>query len=186
MMEYAVMPSALGDIVLRVESEYLTGVFFHDQKHFPSSAQGPFMPIKQSSSAVMRQAGEEIEEYLAGARQRFELPLSLPGSPFQQRVWQRLEGIEFGEILTYGALARSLGLSRGHARAVGSAVGRNPISMIVPCHRVLAGGGALTGYAGGLARKAHLLALEGRPEGSAALRQIEGEHHLAAGVERFQ
>ncbi|WP_299256972.1 methylated-DNA--[protein]-cysteine S-methyltransferase [uncultured Kushneria sp.] len=186
MMEYAVMSSVLGDIVLRAESDHLTGAFFHDQRHFPPSIKGPFIPVEQSRSDVIRQACEQIEAYLAGERQRFELALSLTGSPFQQRVWQRLEEIGFGEVMSYGALARALGLSRGHARAVGSAVGRNPVSMIVPCHRVLAGGGALTGYAGGLARKAHLLALEGRPEGSAALRQVEGEHHLAAGVERLQ
>ncbi|ART64032.1 methylated-DNA--[protein]-cysteine S-methyltransferase [Kushneria marisflavi] len=186
MIEYAVMPSVLGDTVLRAESEHLTGVFFNDQRHFPPSVKGPFILAKQSRSNVIRKACEEIEAYLAGERQHFELALSLQGSPFQRRVWQCLEGIGFGEVMSYGALARALGLSRGHARAVGSAVGRNPVSMIVPCHRVVAGSGGLTGYAGGLARKAHLLALEGRPEGLAALRQIEGEHHLTAGVECLQ
>ncbi len=186
MIEYAVMPSVLGDIVLRAESDHLTGVFFHDQKHFPPSAPGPFAPAGASQSRVIRQACEAIEQYLAGTRRRFDLPLSLPGSPFQQRVWQRLEGIDFGEVMTYGALARALGLSRGHARAVGSAVGRNPLSMIVPCHRVLAGSGGLAGYAGGLARKAHLLALEGRPEASVGLGQIKGKHHLTAGIEGLQ
>ncbi|REC94391.1 methylated-DNA--[protein]-cysteine S-methyltransferase [Kushneria indalinina] len=186
MIEHAVMPSALGDIVLRAESDHLTGVFFHDQKHFPPSARGPMATAEESRSRVIRQTCEALKAYLAGARQRFDLPLSLPGSPFQQRVWQRLDEIEFGEVLTYGALAHSLGLSRGHARAVGSAVGRNPVSIIVPCHRVLAGNGTLNGYAGGLERKAHLLALEGRPEGSAGLRQVEGKHHLTPGVEGFQ
>ncbi|GHC30488.1 methylated-DNA--protein-cysteine methyltransferase [Kushneria pakistanensis] len=186
MIEHAVMPSALGDIVLRVESDHLTGVFFHDQKHFPLSARASLMLARESSVRVMRQACEEVEEYLAGARTCFDLPLAMPGSAFQQRVWQRLEGIDFGEVMTYGALARALGLSRGHARAVGSAVGRNPISMIVPCHRVVAGSGGLTGYAGGLARKAHLLALEGRPEGSVGLGQVKGEHHLAAAIKGLQ
>lgn len=186
MTQYAVMPSALGDIVLRAELEALTGVFFHDQKHFPPSSSGPHVPAAESHSAVIRQAFQELEEYFSGIRQRFELPLSMPGSAFQQRVWRCLTDIGFGEVLSYGALAHELGLPRGHARAVGSAVGRNPVSIIVPCHRVLAGSGGLNGYAGGLERKAHLLTLEGRPEGSAALRQIEGEHHLAAGVERLQ
>ncbi|WP_456267863.1 methylated-DNA--[protein]-cysteine S-methyltransferase [Kushneria sp. AK178] len=186
MIEHAVMPSTLGDIVLRVESNDLTGVFFHDQKHFPPSARGALTPAGESPSRVIRQTRDALEEYLAGARQRFDLPLSLPGSPFQQRVWQRLAAIGFGEVLSYGALADALGLPRGHARAVGSAVGRNPVSIIVPCHRVVAGSGGLNGYAGGLERKAHLLTLEGRPEGSAALRRLKGEEHLATGVEGLQ
>ncbi|WP_438766606.1 methylated-DNA--[protein]-cysteine S-methyltransferase [Kushneria sp. TE3] len=186
MIDHAVMPTALGDIVLRAEADRLTGVFFHDQKHFPSSAGEPCVSVAKSRSRVIRKACQQIDEYLAGARREFELPVAMAGSPFQQRVWQRLEAVEFGEVTTYGALAQSLGLSRGHARAVGSAVGRNPVSIVVPCHRVLAGNGTLNGYAGGLERKAHLLALEGRPEGSAGLRQVEGEHHLTLGVKGFQ
>lgn len=162
MIEHAVMPSPLGDIILRVETDCLTGVFFHDQKHFPLSARPPYVQVEQSASSLVRQARDEIDEYLAGARHRFDLPLTLSGSDFQQRIWQQLARIPFGEVTTYGDMARALGLGRGHARAVGSAVGRNPISIIVPCHRVMAGNGTLNGYAGGLARKAHLLSLEGR------------------------
>ncbi|MDF6921894.1 methylated-DNA--[protein]-cysteine S-methyltransferase, partial [Escherichia coli] len=93
----------------------------------------------------------------------FDLPMAPEGTPFQQDVWHLLCGIAFGNRTTYGQITARLGLTREHARAVGTAVGRNPISIAIPCHRVVGADGALTGYAGGLPRKAALLRMEGHP-----------------------
>jgi methylated-DNA-[protein]-cysteine S-methyltransferase len=120
---------------------------------------------------VLAESAEQLAEYFAGERQRFTVRLQMAGSTFQRRVWSELVKIPFGEIASYGQLALRLGLPVGSARAVGAANGRNPVSIIVPCHRVISSAGELTGYAGGLERKAGLLALE-RP--AAALpRQLE-------------
>jgi len=108
---------------------------------------------------VFADAHRQLDEYFAGERLEFDLPLDPVGTPFQQHVWKTLRTIAFGEVITYGDLA--LRASRpGAARAVGSANARNPLSIVVPCHRVVGGRGALTGYAGGLDRKQHLLAHE--------------------------
>jgi methylated-DNA-[protein]-cysteine S-methyltransferase len=96
-------------------------------------------------------------------RKAFSIPLTLNGTAFQRQVWDALRQIPFGEAWTYGDLARRLGLPAGASRAVGGANGRNPIAIIVPCHRVIGGDGELTGYAGGVERKRHLLTLEGGP-----------------------
>jgi methylated-DNA-[protein]-cysteine S-methyltransferase len=101
-----------------------------------------------------------LAEYFAGARQRFDFALAPKGTPFQRRVWRALAAVPFGATVSYLALAQSLGLPRS-VRAVAAAVGRNPISVIIPCHRVIGSDGSLTGYAGGLERKRKLLALEG-------------------------
>jgi methylated-DNA-[protein]-cysteine S-methyltransferase len=110
--------------------------------------------------ALCREALAQLQAYLAGRLERFALPLAAEGSVFQQRVWAALTALEFGHTTSYGALAAGLGQPSA-ARAVGAAVGRNPLWIVVPCHRVLGRGGTLTGYAGGLARKRALLALEG-------------------------
>ena len=109
---------------------------------------------------MLGRARDEIGEYFDGRRKRFDLPLELVGTPFQCQVWQALLEIPFGQTATYGAIARRCGRPRA-VRAVGAAVGRNPVSIIVPCHRVLGSDGSLTGYAGGLPRKRALLSLEG-------------------------
>ncbi len=165
MIHYRSMSGPLGDVLLRAEDGHLTGMFFAGQKYHPA---GPFDTAAFHTAAfdardarVLAQAEQELTEYFAGARQRFTVPLRLAGSVFQQQVWQALCEIPFGQTISYGQLALALGLSPGHARAVGSAVGRNPISVIVPCHRVLGANGALTGYAGGADRKQALLRLEG-------------------------
>ena len=159
MSDYGLMTSPLGEIVLRAEDDSLTGVFFLGQRYFPSTARPPFAPAG-SSTPVIREAGQQLEAFLCGQRRAFDLPLRFNGSAFQQRVWRQLIAIPFGCVTSYGAVARRLGLGTAHARAVGAATGRNPISIIVPCHRVLSGSGNLTGYAGGLERKQWLLALE--------------------------
>ncbi|HUH39773.1 MAG TPA: methylated-DNA--[protein]-cysteine S-methyltransferase [Castellaniella sp.] len=111
--------------------------------------------------AVLTQTERQLSEYWQGRRQTFDIPLGFQGTPFQKTVWTALLGIDWGRTATYGELARAAGLGAGHGRAVGAAVGRNPISIIIPCHRVLAGGGVLNGYSGGLERKLRLLQLEG-------------------------
>lgn len=111
--------------------------------------------------AVFTQTEQQLSEYWQGRRQTFDVSLGLQGTPFQKTVWTALLGIDWGRTATYGELARAAGLGSGHGRAVGAAVGRNPISIIIPCHRVLAGGGVLNGYSGGLERKLRLLQLEG-------------------------
>jgi methylated-DNA-[protein]-cysteine S-methyltransferase len=105
-------------------------------------------------------AAEQLGEYFAGRRRSFDLPLALPENPFRRHVLEALQEIPFGESTTYGRLTTRLGLPSSHVRKVGGAIARNPLAIVVPCHRVLGADGSLTGYAGGLERKAGLLALE--------------------------
>lgn len=109
--------------------------------------------------AVLREAMRQLDDYFADARRAFDLPLAARGTAFQRRVWQELGRIPFGETRSYGEVAERLGTPSA-MRAVGAANGRNPIAIIVPCHRVIGANGALTGFGGGLARKAYLLELE--------------------------
>lgn len=115
----------------------------------------------QSAVDLFEQTREELEEYFEGKRKVFAVPLHLEGTDFQKKVWQALLGIPYGEYVSYGDVALAAGLTPGHGRAVGTAVGRNPLTIIVPCHRVLASTGRLNGYTGGLERKFALLELEG-------------------------
>lgn len=105
-------------------------------------------------------AAEQLGEYFAGRRRTFDLALTLPGNPFDRCVLEALRQIPYGESTTYGRLTTELGLPDGHVRRVGGAIARNPLAIVIPCHRVLGADGRLTGYAGGLERKARLLALE--------------------------
>lgn len=110
---------------------------------------------------VFEQARAELKEYFQGKRQVFTVPIHLEGSDFQKKIWQALLTIPYGEYVSYGDVALTAGLTAQHGRPVGTAVGRNPLTIIVPCHRVLAGSGRLNGYTGGLERKLALLQLEG-------------------------
>ncbi len=113
-----------------------------------------------AATPLLRRAAQQMEEYFARERRDFDLPLAPHGSDFQQKVWRRMAKIPYGHVLTYGALAQAVGSA---ARAVGGACGRNPIAIVLPCHRVIGGSGALTGYsgAGGISTKQYLLELEG-------------------------
>ncbi|MPW15405.1 methylated-DNA--[protein]-cysteine S-methyltransferase [Paraburkholderia sp. CNPSo 3157] len=162
------MPSPLGDILLRAEDDALTGVFFVGQKYFPA-ADAALTTL--APSRVLHQAREQLGEYFVGERQQFTLRLRMLGSAFQRDVWEQLVAIPYGETASYGSIARRLGLPLSASRAVGAANGRNPISIVVPCHRVISSAGDLTGYAGGLHRKEALLTLE-RPM-SKAPQQLE-------------
>lgn len=155
---HAVVRSSLGDLLVTAAGDGLTGVYFEGHRHPPAPQRlGP--RVEAADDPLLLRAATQLGEYLAGARTDFDLPLAARGEPFQQRVWHRLRQIGYGQRATYGAIAEELG-GRDLARAVGAAVGRNPISIIVPCHRVVGRNGSLTGYAGGLERKARLLALE--------------------------
>lgn len=111
--------------------------------------------------AILERTHRELDEYWRGARQVFDIPLDPQGTRFQKLIWQALLAVPCGATLSYGELGRQAGLGAGHGRAVGTAVGSNPISIIIPCHRILASNGTLNGYGGGLARKARLLEIEG-------------------------
>ncbi|SAK64780.1 methylated-DNA--protein-cysteine methyltransferase [Caballeronia arationis] len=163
MIECHVAPSPLGHILYRAEGDSLTGLFFVGQKHFPAGVAAPTLSEGAPGARVIAEAREQVDAYFAGERRAFSVKLRLDGTAFQLRVWGALQEIPFGDAWTYGDLARRLGLPPGSSRAVGGANGRNPVAIIVPCHRVIGGDGALTGYAGGVQRKQHLLTLEGGP-----------------------
>lgn len=156
------VPSPLGTIAIAATNQGLTGLWFaENQRHLPLELTGPAAWPEDAGHAVLQQARQQLGEYFAGRRSRFELPLDLRcGTAFQQSVWQALLDIPPGEVTSYGEISRRIGHPAA-VRAVGGAIGRNPVSIIVPCHRVTAGCGALTGYAGGLDRKTALLRLEG-------------------------
>ena len=150
------LATPLGPMLLAASDLGLHGAWFSGQAHFDGVAPDW---IARPDHALLQAAAAQLDEWYAGQRRDFELPLAPLGTPFQQSVWQGLRGIGYGQTGRYGALAAQLGRA-GAARAVGAATGRNPISIIIPCHRLLGSGGALTGYAGGLARKRALLAFE--------------------------
>ena len=150
--------SPIGTIQLRGTDAALTGVFMEEHRHQPAR---PREAVRDDGP--LRTARCELEAYFAGERREFSLALAPAGTPFQQRVWQALREIPYGATISYGELARRIGQPRA-VRAVGLANGRNPLSIIVPCHRVIGADGTLTGYGGGLARKRFLLALESGAE----------------------
>lgn len=149
--------SPLGDILLAADGEGLTGLWFEGQKYY---ARGLVAEAQEKDLPVFSQAARWLDTYFAGKEPELTPPLHLIGTPFQIMVWEKLLAIPYGGTGTYGDLARRCGLSGASARAVGGAVGRNPVSVIVPCHRVVGADGSLTGYAGGTGRKVKLLALE--------------------------
>jgi methylated-DNA-[protein]-cysteine S-methyltransferase len=150
--------SPLGSIMLAASTEGLQGAWFvQGQRHMPDSDHWPVV----RHNALLQQAEEQFRRYFSGEPVVFDLPLDLDsGTAFQQAVWRALLQIPRGSTTSYGAISAQLGKPSA-VRAVGGAVGRNPLSIIVPCHRVLGSNGSLTGYAGGLERKIALLRLEG-------------------------
>lgn len=147
----------LGPARLAATAQGLGGFWFEDQAHHP----GPLSAPVDASQRWLRCAADELQAYWAAPSQaRFSVPLDLGGTPFQQAVWQALQALQPGRTSSYGQLAQAIHRPSA-VRALGAAVGRNPVSIIVPCHRVLGQDGSLTGYAGGLARKRALLAAEG-------------------------
>lgn len=151
------IPSPLGDMALRIEDDFLTGLFFVGQKYFPPIS---LTRIRADAPGLALAAQRQVTEFFTGERRVFTVPTAFRGTAFQRTVWKALSSIPYGSVVSYSDIAHSMGLTSDHARAVGSAVGHNPISLIVPCHRVVAASGHLTGYAGGIHRKAALLRLE--------------------------
>lgn len=148
--------SPLGAMTLAASGHALSGVWFNGQKHQPDFSQWPV----DATHPVLIQALEQLTGYFAGTRHTFDLALDLQcGTTFQQAVWQALCSIAPGQTVSYGDICRAIGKPHA-ARAVGAAIGRNPLSIVVPCHRVVGSNGALTGYAGGLERKVALLKRE--------------------------
>lgn len=166
--------SPLGAVRLAASPAGLCGLWFEGQRHQPGDVlDGAAAWPTDDHHPVLQDAAAQLQHYLTGQRTRFDLPLDLAGgTPFQQAVWQALLQIDSGTTCSYGAIGRQLGRPMA-VRAVGAAVGRNPVSVVVPCHRVLGSGGALTGYAGGLARKVALLRLEGAVLSPAAVSSAE-------------
>lgn len=148
--------SSLGNIMLSSDGEALTGLFFDGQRYFGSMVDAQHE--KRAVLPIFKETSRWLDIYFSGRKPDFMPTLELRGTPFQQRVWKELLTIPYGQTVTYGELARRIGCRS--AQAVGGAVGRNPIPIIVPCHRVVGTNGALTGYAGGIDRKRALLELE--------------------------
>lgn len=161
-MEYiSYYKSPLGRILLAADSEGLTGLWFEGQKYF---ALHLGKDHGEKEIPVLKSAKHWLDIYFSGQEPAFTVPLHLIGTDFQKSVWDILRAIPYGRTVTYGEIAKSLAGQRGlphlSAQAVGGAVGHNPVSIIVPCHRVVGSGGSLTGYAGGIDKKVKLLELE--------------------------
>lgn len=164
MIRYRRIPTPLGTLFATAVGDSLTGLYYEGGRHAPQISPGW---VEDPEAGPLAECARQLADYFAGRRQRFDLPTAPGGTPFQMRVWNEIARIPFGETISYAELARRAG-APGCARAAGAATGRNPLSIVVPCHRVIASGGALTGYAGGLERKARLLEIEGALQAEAA------------------
>lgn len=163
---HAVIESPLGELTLVAEDDALTYLYFRHHWYRPSADTfGPRVDVE--SDALLARVQTQLTDYLAGLRTDFDLPITLHGDAAQQRLWTLLTTIPYGDTVTYGELAAALA-DGTTAQEVGQAVGRNPLSIVVPCHRVVGRNGQLTGYAGGLKRKQFLLELEEPSEVKAA------------------
>jgi methylated-DNA-[protein]-cysteine S-methyltransferase len=166
---YIIIDSPIGELLVTATDDALTGLEM-------APFERPAEPARARSNDVLRAARTQLNAYFRGKRMAFDLPLAPAGTPFQQGVWQELVRIPLGETISYAQLAERVGRP-GHFRAVGSANGRNPISLIIPCHRVIGSGGSLTGYGGGIDRKRWLLDHE-----AAMTARARGTKKAAAGT----
>ena len=151
---HTMLDSPIGPLTLVAEDGQLTGLYMTEHRHRP-----PMETFGERDPCPFDAAGAQLAEYFAGQRTEFDLPLLMHGTAFQRIVWDALRDIPYGETASYGQLAERIGRPAA-VRAVGLANGKNPISIIVPCHRVIGASGGLTGYGGGIARKRHLLDFE--------------------------
>ncbi|MDE0354923.1 MAG: methylated-DNA--[protein]-cysteine S-methyltransferase [Deltaproteobacteria bacterium] len=156
-MNYGWMESPVGDLLIVADEAAVRMIGFRKGQHPGKVKEG-----WREGGSLVAEAGRQLDEYFEGRRRRFDLPLAPSGTPFQLRAWKMLQDIPYGATRSYGEQARAMGQPRA-VRAVGAANGRNPIAIIVPCHRVIGGDGGLTGYGGGLDVKRFLLELE-RPQ----------------------
>ncbi len=162
MIRYAKFVTPLGTVLATAAGGFITSVNFIGAKYTR-----PVAPDwrEDPQSTPLKECAQQLADYFAGKRQCFDLPLAPGGTGFQQRVWKEIAGVPFGATITYSELARRAG-APGSARAAGAATGRNPVGVVIPCHRIVGTNGSLTGYAGGLERKTRLLELEGALQGS--------------------
>lgn len=156
-VDYMTMTTPLGDFLIAARDDALKGAWFIGQKYYPDVSEANGWHERQTP--VLKQAVAQMQEYFGGQRRDFDVPMAPEGTAFQEKVWQALLTIAGGQTSTYGRIAEDIA-SKDAAQAVGAAVGQNPISIMIPCHRVLGSNGSLTGYAGGLDRKRWLLAHE--------------------------
>jgi methylated-DNA-[protein]-cysteine S-methyltransferase len=147
----------MGRMLVVANDEALSGLYFVDQKYYREVARDW---LRGGNHKTVLETARQLTEYFAGARRQFEIPLAAEGTPFQTEVWRAISSVEYGDSITYSELARRAGHPEA-VRAAGTATGRNPITIIVPCHRIVGSNGSLTGYAGGLVRKRALRELEG-------------------------
>ena len=155
-MLYTIISSPLGDITAAIDNDALTELHIAGDRYFtkvPANWQ-------RADHVLFEQLSVQLEEYFAGKRTSFDLPIDFNGTEFQRLVWQKLQAISQGETTTYARVAEEIGKPKA-VRAVGTAIGKNPLCIVVPCHRVLASNGSLGGYVAGLDRKQQLLTLEG-------------------------
>ena len=150
--------SPIGSITLASDGNALSGLWFEGQKHFPATLAAE--AVVNPDLPVFVETHRWLDRYFAGKRPDFIPPIAPQGTPFRQKVWKILLNIPYGKTMTYGEIARRIGCHS--PQAVGNAVGHNPVSIIIPCHRVVGADGSLTGYAGGLERKTWLLQMECR------------------------
>ena len=171
------MDSPLGQLLLTAREEKLSGLYFVDQSNAPLVKDC----VRQDDAPIFALVQEQMEQFIAGNRECFELPMALSGTPFQLDVWNEIARVPFGQTISYSELAWRIGRATKDARAIGAATGLNPIGLIIPCHRVIGKSGDLTGYAGGLARKRALLKFESyRAAGrEMVLEMTEAEPELA-------
>ena len=158
MTRYRRIDTPLGPLFATAGGHGIAAIHFVGGRHAPAIAHDW---VEDRDDAALAACEAQLRQYLEGSRRAFDLPLAPSGTDFQRRVWREIAAIGFGETITYAELARRCGAPRA-VRAAAAATGRNPLSIVVPCHRIVGASGSLTGYAGGLERKARLLALEGR------------------------
>lgn len=155
--QHTVIETPIGPLTLvGQDSAALVGVYMDQHRHAPDAARHG---VRADNDPLLEQAADQLHAYFAGRLREFDLPIRFNGTQFQQQVWTALSAIPYGQTWSYGQLARHLG-KPGASRAVGLANGRNPVSIVVPCHRVIGSDGSLTGYGGGMARKEWLLRVE--------------------------
>ena len=163
-ISYRYHPSPIGPLLLAASERGLCALYLQAQRHVPDEPDPRWSPASSDhplQADIVERTSVQLDQYFAGDRSTFDLPLDVGGTPFQQAVWTVLRAIGFGETTSYGELARRIG-NPNAVRAVGLANGRNPVSIVVPCHRVIGAKGSMTGYGGGLERKVFLLELEKR------------------------
>jgi methylated-DNA-[protein]-cysteine S-methyltransferase len=172
---HTLLATRLGELTVVQEEGALTGLYF--PRHWPRPDRSAFGPRTGEGFADV---ARQLDEYLAGDRTAFELPVKVNGTEFDRRVWDLVSAVPYGQTTTYGDIARSLGAGTD-PRDVGAAVGRNPLCIVIPCHRVIGSTGKLTGYAGGLDRKRALLEIEGAISRDGLDARLQGAPSVAGG-----